>query len=412
MNNRCLIVRYGELFLKGKNRNVFIQKLIANIILTFQKNDFFNFKIKKLHDQLIITNPNDNELPKMASFLNQVFGISTFYLAYQLKNDLEEVYNFAGRINDYCQINFTTFKFDIRRSDKTFSKNSLTLQKELGAIVVRDWGLKVDLKQPQKVFYIRIYQDFIIFFTEKMKGLGGLPVGVSGRVLLLLSGGIDSPVAAYQLMKRGLQVDYCHFYHQKEGQNKILALGEKLSPYNNYARDVYLIDAQPLFTEISHIRKQRIISSLKMLNLTVKKRKEPEDEYHLKYRLIILKRAFVRLACSLAQELKIGAIATGDSLAQVASQTLESLAVIHQVSSLIILCPLLTWDKKEIIATAEDIGTYELSLQKYEDCCSLFEPKNPITKPKKEVVEKLEKKIFFWSEILESVRKKIRESKI
>ncbi|CAG8839075.1 28385_t:CDS:2, partial [Racocetra persica] len=212
--------------------------------------------IKKLHDQLIITNPNYNELPKMASFLNQVFGISTFCLAYQLKNDLEELYNFVEKINDYYQVNFATFKFDIRRSDKTFSKNSLTLQKELGGIVARKQSLK------------------------KMKGLGGLPVGCSGKVLLLLSGGIDSPVAAYQLMKRGLKVAYCHFYHQKEGQKKILALAEKLSPYNNYTQDIYLIDVQPLFTEISHISQD-------------------------KYRLIILKRMFIRLACSLAQELKI-----------------------------------------------------------------------------------------------------------
>ncbi|KLL05144.1 MAG: thiamine biosynthesis protein ThiI [Mycoplasmataceae bacterium RV_VA103A] len=384
MNNHCLIVRYGELFLKGKNRNVFIQKLVANIILTFQKNNLFNFKIKKLHDQLIITNPNYNELPKMASFLNQVFGISAFYLAYQLKNDLEELYNFVEKINDYCQINFNTFKFDIRRSDKNFSKNSLTLQKELGGIVVRKWGLKVNLNQPQKIFYIRIYQNFILFFADKMKGLGGLPVGSSGKVLLLLSGGIDSPVAAYQLMKRGCEVVYCHFYHQKEGQKKILALAEKLSPYNNYTQDIYLIDVQPLFTEISHISQN-------------------------KYRLIILKRMFIRLACSLAQELKTDAIATGDSLSQVASQTLESLAVIQQVSSLIVLCPLVGWDKSEIITAAEKIGTYNLSLQQYEDCCSLFEPKNPITKPKKEVVEKLEKEIF-WSEILEGIRKKIQRS--
>jgi thiamine biosynthesis protein ThiI len=290
-------------------------------------------------------------------------------LSYQLDNNLEKLYNFVRNITDYYEINFTTFKFDIKRNDKTFSQNSLTLQKELGKIIVQERGLKVNLSSPQKTFYIRIYHGFILFFTEKIKGLGGLPVGSSGKVLLLLSGGIDSPVAAYQLMKRGLEVVYLHFYQQKEGQEKIFDLGEKLSPYNNYSHNIYLIDTQPLSTEISHISQE-------------------------KYRLIVLKRMFIRLACSLAQELKIKAIATGDSLSQVASQTLESLVIIQQVSSLVILCPLISWDKKEIIAEAEKIGTYELSLIKYEDCCSLFEPKRPITKPKKETVEKLEKEIF------------------
>lgn len=199
--------------------------------------------------------------------------------------------------------------------------------------------------------------------------------------MLLLSGGIDSPVAAYQLMKRGCEIVYCHFYQQKEGQEKIFTLGEKLCPYNNYSNKVYLVDIQPLFTEINHISQE-------------------------KYRLIILKRMFIRLACSLAQKLKIDAIATGDSLSQVASQTLESMAVIQQVSSLIILCPLISWDKKEIIAAAENIGTYDLSLKQYADCCSLFEPKHPATKPKKEIAEKLEKEIF-WREVLESIGKKM-----
>src|SRR6185436_7385129 len=222
MYKKILINRYGELFLKGKNRSDFVEKLINNINLSFQKNNLSNFGIKKLHDQLMITAESDSELSKMLPPLNKVFGISTFYLAYQLENDCEKLYNFVRKITDYCEINFATFKFDISRSDKTFSKNSLTLQKELGEIIVKEQGLKVNLTTPQKIFFIRIYRNFILFFTEKIKGLGGLPVGSSGKVLLLLIGGIDSPVAAYQLMKRGLEIVYCHFYHQKEGQKKIL----------------------------------------------------------------------------------------------------------------------------------------------------------------------------------------------
>ena len=381
MNKRCLIVRYGELFLKGKNRPDFVQKLINNINLTFQKNNFSNFNIRKLHDQLMITVESDSELSKMLPSLNKVFGVSTFYLAYQLENGCEKLYDFVRKITDYQKINFTTFKFDISRNDKTFSKNSLTLQKELGEIIVKKQGLKVNLTNPQKIFYIRIYRNFILFFTEKIKGLGGLPVGSSGKVLLLLSGGIDSPVAAYQLMKRGVEIVYLHFYHQKEGQKKIFELGEKLSPYNNFSNQVYLVDTRPLFTEISHISQE-------------------------KYRLVILKRMFVRCACFLAKKIEIAALATGDSLAQVASQTIESLNVISQVSSLIMFRPLISWDKKEIIIESQRIGVYDLSLKKYEDCCSLFEPKHPITRPRKEVVEKLEEEIL-WQVVLESICEKI-----
>ncbi|CAG8503469.1 5436_t:CDS:2, partial [Paraglomus occultum] len=208
MNNQCLIVRYGELFLKGKNRDDFVQKLVVNVNLTLQKNNFSDFNVKKLHDQLIITTKNDKELSKMIIALSKVFGISAFFLAYQLENDCKKLYDFVEKIADYYEIDFPTFKFDVSRSDKNFPKNSLTLQKELGEIVVKKQGLK------------------------KVKGLGGLPVGSSGKVLLLLSGGIDSPVAAYQLMKRGLEVVYCHFYHQKEAKKlaiSALATGDALA---------------------------------------------------------------------------------------------------------------------------------------------------------------------------------------
>nr|CAG8435682.1 12342_t:CDS:2 [Entrophospora candida] len=375
---------------------------------------------------------------------------------YQLESSFESLLSLANNLSHYCGINFTTFRLDVKRSDKKFPKNSLTLQKELGEIIRKKYDLKVDLSDPQKTFYIRIYPQFILFFSEKIKGLGGLPVGSSGQVLVLLSGGIDSPVAAYQLMKRGLEVVYLHFYHQKEGQEKISALSEKLSPYNNFSKQVYLVNAQPLFTEISHISQE-------------------------KYRLIILKRMFIRCACFLAEKLAITTLATGDSLAQVASQTLESLAVIQQASisafekletlaqkitelnhnlekettndkdkknsffrrlgqslglvkkpnplsklkrlikskcqelekivrkmreekykQINLLTPLISYDKKEIIAEAQKIGTYDLSLKSYDDCCSLFEPRYPVTKPRKEIVEKLEKEIF-WSEVLEKI---------
>src|SRR6266511_1723253 len=152
MKNKCLIIRYGELFLKGKNRNDFIQKLVANITLTWQKNNFSNFNIKKLSDQLLITAENDDELAKMLPFLNKVFGISIFHLAYQLESNLEKLYDFVRNIANYYEINLATFKFDVGRNDKTFPRNSLALQRELGEIIVKSHGLKVNLSSPQKTF--------------------------------------------------------------------------------------------------------------------------------------------------------------------------------------------------------------------------------------------------------------------
>lgn len=380
-NSLCCVVRYGELFLKGKNRHYFIQKLVDNISLAFHKNNFSKFNITRLPDNLIITTENENELTSLLPILKNIFGISTYYLAYQLESNEKKLYQFVENLTDYYEIGVTDFCFDVGRNNKKFPKNSLILQKELGEIVVKKYHIKVNLTNPQKTFYIRIYQNFILFFSEKLTGLKGMPVGSSGKVLMLLSGGIDSPVAAYQLMKRGLEVIYLHFYQQKDGQKKITDICQKLSIYNNYSSKLYLVDSQPFLTEIRHISQQP-------------------------YRLIIFKRMFIRVTCYLAKKIFIKAIANGDSLAQVASQTLESLSVIHSVSSLLLLCPLISWDKKEIINEAIKIGTYELSLQKYLDCCSLFVPKNPVTKPWKKAVEELEKEIL-WQEILENVCEKI-----
>ncbi|MCE8159077.1 MAG: tRNA 4-thiouridine(8) synthase ThiI [Candidatus Moeniiplasma glomeromycotorum] len=387
---KVLVVHYGELFLKGGNRSFFIQKLVNNISLTLQKNHFSHFQISTEFNQLLIIPPAslpieqvDQELVSLLTILKSVFGISVFFRAFQLESSLPQLVHFVNNLTDYYQFNFNSFKFDISRGDKNFPSNSLTLQKELGEILVKKHNLQVNLDHPEKTFYVRIYQPFILFYQERLTGLGGLPVGSSGKVLVLLSGGIDSPVAAYQLMKRGLSVSYLHFYSQKNGQEKIFALGEKLQPYNNYSNNIYLADIQPFMNEIRHISQS-------------------------KYRLIILKRMFVRLACRLAQELKITAIATGDSLAQVASQTLESLTVVQQASSLLFLQPLISWDKNEIIQEAKKIETYELSIQTYLDCCSLFEPLHPVTKPDQATVEELEKEIL-WSEVLEKILSRVEK---
>jgi len=272
-------------------------------------------------------------------------------------------------LEDYCELNFASFRLETQRIDKFFVPDSLTLNQELGDIIRQKYHLKVDLTKPEKIFSIRIYRNYILFLHQKKKGLEGLPVGSGGKVLLLLSGGIDSPVAAYQLMKKGCEITYCHFYNQTTGQEKIQQIVQKLSPYNNYQNTIYLVDFSSLLPEISHISQAR-------------------------YRLVILKRMFLRWADILVEKEKLQALATGDSLAQVSSQTAESLKVIYSVSKSLVLWPLIASDKQSIIQQAQLIGTYDFSLLSYEDCCFLFKPRYPIIKPKLELVEELEKEIF------------------
>ncbi|SRR5258706_1790976 len=368
---KCLIIRFGEIFLKKKNRSHFIRKLVENLNRTIEIQKISSLKIKIHFDHLLIFTEKlpSEELIILCKLIKQTFGVGNFYSGYLLEKNVEKLFEFSNKLIDFCPFNFVSFKFDVHRIDKKFYPNSLALSRDLGNIIRQRYKLKVDLSNPEKTFYVRVYREYILFLLEKENGLGGLPLGSSGKVLLLLSGGIDSPVAAYHLMRKGCQIVYCHFYVKSQGQDKIQKIIEKLSPYNNHQDEFYLINFNNLLLEISHISQPR-------------------------YRLIILKRAFIRLASELAKEINAKAIATGDSLSQVASQTIESIKVIYQVSSFLTLHPLITADKQTIIKEALRIGTYELSILPYEDCCSLFSPLNPIIKPNLIEVEKMEKEIF------------------
>jgi thiamine biosynthesis protein ThiI len=378
---KCIVVRYGELFLKGKNRYLFINSLIKNLKKIAKEKELKGCQIEKNFDCLIINSENEEELSTFFLSLNKVFGISVFHFTYRLQSKLEELKIFVSNIKNYYEIDDKSdFKFDISRIDKNFPINSINLQKELGAILSEKHKWKVKLTNPTTTFFVRIYKGFIFFFLSKRKGLGGLPIGSGGKAVLLLSGGIDSPVAAHKLMKKGCKVVYVHFFFEKNGRDKILEIAEKLKEYNAFSDQVYFINVQSLMKEISHISKNS-------------------------YRLIILKRMFVRLANYLAEKLEADLISGGDSLYQVASQTLDGLRAVYQVSSKLVLWPLITYDKNEIIEHSKLIGTYNISCKSYSDCCSLFEPSNPITEPKDEMIKKLEAEIW-WEFLLENIFQK------
>ena len=260
---------------------------------------------------------------------------------------------------------------------KFFPTKSIDLQRKFGGLVAKKFNLNVSLVEYEKNIEIAIHKKFAIFLLRKIKCLEGLPIGSSGRALILFSGGIDSSVAAYNLMKRGLEVDFLHFYvDEKNDKNKIFSLVKKLKQFNNYKGNLYLVNTKKLLREISHIE----IDS---------------------YRIIILKRMFLRFAEKLADRNNIELIANGDSLGQVASQTIESMHTIYSsINSKLIISPLVTRDKQEIINEAKKIDIYDLSISEYEDCCFVFQPRNPIIKPLIKTAESLEEKIL-WKEVFD-----------
>jgi thiamine biosynthesis protein ThiI len=371
---KYLIVRFGELFLKKRNRSLFINDLINNLNNSFQKNNLEFIKIERYFDQFFI-NINNLEVQKLEiieNLLKSTFGIDSYYVGY-LSNEerFQELEFFFENIDKFIKIDFTKFRLTIKRSDKDFPINSVELQKKFGALVAKKFNLKVSLEEYEKNIEIAIHKKFVIFLLKKNSCLKGLPIGSSGKALLLFSGGIDSSVAAYNLMKRGLEVEYLHFYvEEKTDKNKIFSLVEKLKKFNNYKGRLYLVNTKKLLREISHIELDS-------------------------YRIIILKRMFLRFAEKLADKRNIELIANGDSLGQVASQTIESMHSIYSsINSKLIISPLVTRDKQEIIDEAKKIDVYDLSITKYEDCCLVFQPRNPVIKPSIKIAESLEEKIM------------------
>jgi thiamine biosynthesis protein ThiI len=258
----------------------------------------------------------------------------------------------------------------------------MDVNRELGTYIIKRFKVKISLKEPQKEIFVELVEGKAYVFDEKFKGLYGLPVGVSGKVLHLLSGGIDSPVAAWLLMKRGCGVDFLHFHAFREfderKSGKILGLVKILAQYCFKSR-IFFVPYYPFEAEAV--------------------------EAPVKYRLVLFRRFMVRVAEAIANKHGIKALGSGENLAQVSSQTLENIAVVSKATSLPILRPLLTYEKNETVNLATQIGTFEISTIPYKDCCSLFITKHPVTKARLEIVESIEKKMNLNEAIKESLEK-------
>jgi len=370
-----ILVRVGEMFLKSEPvLRIYERRLIDNMktALTREK---IKFKIYKLRGRIFI---QTKQIEKSCEVLKKVFGIVSFSPCYNLKtSSLREIQNFVKK--NYPKWIKEKQKFAARaRRVGRHDFTSQDLAKAVGDVIDR----KVDLTKPDVEVGIELREDNCYIYTETMKGLGGLPVSTSGKVLCLMSGGIDSPVAAWMMMKRGCSVTFLHFHSfplvSKKSIEKTKELVKVLSQYQNEIK-TYFVPFQKIQTEI----------------------KTKIDE---KYRIVLYRRFMLRIAEKIARMEEAGAIATGENLAQVSSQTLDNLAVIEEVTAMPVLRPVVGMDKVEIVDLAKKIGTYDISIKPQEDCCTLFVPKHPTTKARLNVVKELEKKLDVEKLVKEAVK--------
>ncbi|MFV8479099.1 tRNA uracil 4-sulfurtransferase ThiI [Mycoplasma sp. VS428] len=367
-----ILIRYGELVLKKKNRKTFINTLANNIKHIVGEAPQVEF------DRMYLTYSQHN-----MDKLNYVFGISSFSPVAVVENDIKVFKNTALKL---VKSDAKTFKIAARRNYKQFEYSSDQINHILGGEILKNTNLKVDVHNPDQTFYVEVRNGRTYMFSEYYDGLGGLPVGVSGKVLHLISGGFDSPIAAFKMMKRGIKVDFLTFITPPQTDErtieKITNLVKVLNQYQ-VTSNLLIANYANLMNYISFVSRES-------------------------YKITLMRRSFYRIADQICDKYGQMAISNGDNLGQVASQTLESLSTIGSACHRQILRPLLTYDKNEIIDIAKKIGTYDISIIQANETCELFAPKEPVTKPSVEEATKLETEL---SRILE-LEKDLVENKI
>ncbi|QQY78466.1 tRNA 4-thiouridine(8) synthase ThiI [Mycoplasma mycoides subsp. capri] len=378
---KYILIRYGELTLKGNNRFQFIDKLISNIKFKLKQFDKEYIKFIKDHNSLTLEIKDELET-QIIEQLKTVFGIYSISIINYVSKDLEQIKKAVLQIAKNSKVK--TFKLEVNRKDKSFNYTSIELKQILATEILKNTNhLSVDVHNPELVIEIVVKKDHVDVFDNRIDGLKGLPVGISDKGLCLLSGGIDSPVSAFLTLKRGMQVDFIHFmtppHTSYQALDKVFNLAKKLAKYNLSNFKLHICDFNLLLQELQHLI-------------------DPS------YKITIMRRMFLRIANIIAKNNNNKAIITGESLGQVASQTIQSINVINNVSDLPILRPVITYDKEEIIKIAKFIDTYETSILPFDDVCSMFVPKDPIIKPKLDIATKLEENIY-WKELLEETIK-------
>ena len=374
-----ILIRYGELSTKGRNKKMFTQKLASNIKKALV--DFPQVKVIPDYDFMYL---DLHEAPEEAVIekVKPIFGIQSISPVYIVEKDMEVAKKVVLDLLSQEDLEGKTFKIMTRRSDHTFEMDTNQINLFLGDAVLEAFpDIKVQLKQPDITVRIDVRREHLMVSLKTIQGAGGLPVGTSGRVMLMLSGGIDSPVAGYLAMKRGMEIQCVHFasppYTSPQALEKTKLLAAKIARFGG--------SIQFLTVPFSRIQEEI-------------KKSVPEA-----YLMTIMRRFMLRITDQLRENARALAIANGESVGQVASQTLDSMVAINDVTNTPIIRPVATMDKLDIIKVAEEIDTFELSIQPFEDCCTVFAPPSPKTKPKLEKARQYEARLDVEGLIKEAV---------
>ena len=352
---KVIILRYSEIHLKGKNRCYFERVFTVNVEKSLKG---IKHELRVISGRYLIENFDENSIDEILSRLEKVFGIHSFSVAYKVPSDLDNIFEAAKAVCQPCG----TFKVDTHRADKTFYLNSPQINTEIGGKLLELYNdLTVDVHNPSQVINIDVRENgSTLVFGKFIKGAGGMPVGTSGKGLLLISGGIDSPVAGHMIARRGMTVDCIHFhsypYTNMQARDKVEELAKVLSGYT--------LGTHLNIISVTHIQE------------------EIHKNCNGEFMVTLLRRFMMRLSERVAKKIGAQCLITGESLGQVASQTVEGMTSSNSVvESLPVLRPLCGFDKDEIIERSKKIGAYEISIQPYEDCCTVFLPKHPVIKP-------------------------------
>lgn len=372
-----LLVRYGELTLKGTNRKMFVNQLKDNVKRALIPLSGYHVKGKR--DRMYIELSPEADINEIIQRVSKVYGIKSISPVIKIDKNEEKINQSAIQLSQDF-VKGSTFKVDVKRVDKSFRLDTYELQRQVGgAILKENNNITVNVKNPDYEIKIEVRMDAIYIYEKVIAGAGGLPVGTGGKTLLMLSGGIDSPVAGIEVMKRGVTVEAIHFHSppftSEKAKDKVIELtrilAERVGPIK-----LHLVP----FTEIQ-----------KQINKVV----------HPRYTMTSTRRMMMRISDKVVHQINANAIVNGENLGQVASQTLKSMYAINHVTATPVLRPLLTLDKEDIIKKAKELGTFETSIQPYEDCCTIFTPKNPVTEPDFDKVIKYES-VFNFDEMIEN----------
>lgn len=374
---KIILIKYGELTTKKANRNYFINLLYENVKESLKK---YDVKISKNRVRMFIE-VNDNHFNEVIEALKTIFGIHSIVTAYKVNTNIDTIKENVLEVIKNKE--FKTFKVETKRSDKSFPVKSMDFNNVIGGLILKNKdNIKVDVRNPEFNLKIEIREDYTYLYIDEINGLGGYPVGVQGKGLLMLSGGIDSPVAGYLAMKRGIKIECIYFesppHTSIQAKNKVKKLVEKLNKFQPNIK-LHVIN----FTNIQE---------------AIYKNCNPN------YMITIMRRMMYRISEKVLKENDLYVLINGESIGQVASQTLTSMQVINSVTNYPVIRPVACMDKLEIIDISKKIDTYEISILPYEDCCTIFLPKHPVINPKIELAKKYEESFDYESLIDEAVK--------